>query len=979
VKAASILLIAAMLIAPFAALASMSTTSASHTATVTADTATVKGGSTNIITITVANSSGSDAIDNVVLYTVPSGWTSFAPLKEIPEDNIVKLASDNIVVLPAGTVLRIWLDNDNIILPENSDILVAKYDNFYFPYDTNNDYRADENIQAEVTSETIITNVFDNENMSVASDDGLTFQLRNDNQVELLADTPVVLVGGNIVKLPDNVLVRTVAPNDNQIAENAELSFADYYQVTLPVSAENVRCLQDTVDYYGGTFTNMNGKLLRLKERIVYIPPSTTVKIQGQPLAYLSEYENENVRLLKDRQLDTTGATVENRPNNWTQDKNNREWVGIGDNNIAAGSSENFPFVITAPSASGDYTFYVRTTDKNGGVKDWSFIVTVDSDLVLTVTADKSWVGGGENVTITVSSENGEPFTFDNIEIWENNAADENKVVWTVDNATPNNDNSVWTVVYTTRENEDWENADGYLTIKVNNATDSVGNTTTKIDNTSVFVDRRAPGAPSLSALNIPTGTENKSSWEISITLKASDDNLIFEPSDYSPENLLLEILVDNQVVQTGTASTTGLVSFTLSLSEGKHTVGARITDKAGNVGEENFDNVIIDTSDPSVSISVKEKSSGNSVSDGGYASENELTISVSFSDSVLGIDNLGNTAPVWGLYDNFKDNENWDRGWIVILTYENGDNVTGIGPVLVPKVYPVLENEDNVVQNVFLSFTFENDTPIELPTGTYVVKAFVGDSMNFNNQKGAHRDNTSITFTIDVSPPDEPDLTTTTYANTTVASPQKSRTSSFYIEGTAEKGATIKIYIVDTSDGSTLSTVTTTASSSTGKWSSTLDLSSYQGKTVKVEVEAVDAAGNASTTRAVYGYFLYDASAPTVTISSQYKTISTDKSSVVISGSVSIDSWETYADISVTVSPSTASVVFDQSTGSFSVSVPLSEGQNLVAVTATDTVGNSGSDSATITRTVAPWATYAIIVVIIALVLAAIAIFRRT
>ena len=155
--------------------------------------------------------------------------------------------------------------------------------------------------------------------------------------------------------------------------------------------------------------------------------------------------------------------------------------------------------------------------------------------------------------------------------------------------------------------------------------------------------------------------------------------------------------------------------------------------------------------------------------------------------------------------------------------------------------------------------------------------------------------------------------------------------------------------------------------------------MTAYQGKTVEVRVSATDTAGNESTTRALFGYFLYDASAPTVTIDSQYKNITTDKASIVISGSVQIDDWESYADITLTVSPSTASVVFDQSTGTFSVSVPLSEGQNLVAVTATDAVGNSGSDSATITRTVTPWATYAIVVVIIALILAAIAIFRRT
>jgi len=92
----------------------------------------------------------------------------------------------------------------------------------------------------------------------------------------------------------------------------------------------------------------------------------------------------------------------------------------------------------------------------------------------------------------------------------------------------------------------------------------------------------------------------------------------------------------------------------------------------------------------------------------------------------------------------------------------------------------------------------------------------------------------------------------------------------------------------------------------------------------------------------------------------------------------VSKDPWESYDDITLTVSPATAAVNFNRVTGAFTVSAPVSEGTNLITVEAVDLVGNRGSDTAVVIRTVTPWATYATILVVIALVLAAVAIFRK-
>jgi hypothetical protein len=64
-------------------------------------------------------------------------------------------------------------------------------------------------------------------------------------------------------------------------------------------------------------------------------------------------------------------------------------------------------------------------------------------------------------------------------------------------------------------------------------------------------------------------------------------------------------------------------------------------------------------------------------------------------------------------------------------------------------------------------------------------------------------------------------------------------------------------------------------------------------------------------------------------------------------------------------------------SDGTFSISAALSEGSNTITIRAVDSAGNIGSAIITVIRTVTPWATYAVILVIVALILAAIAILR--
>jgi len=946
---------AAILVVQIAALLFVSTVSAAHTVTITPDRTKVKEGWAGILTLNVANA-GPAAIKSVQLYTDPAslGWSGFGMLKKIPKDNIVSLVQPT-VVLPAGTVLELRLENDNIILPENSLVLLPYENQFVYGGTI---YTVKENVKIQLKTEAIVL-VTDNENARVKND--MSFSV-TDLRVKLLADTKVVLVSENTVRLPENVLVQKVAADSSNIPENLEVLFKDYYLVTLPPEARTVKIAQSSVSATPSLAgVDMMGSEVSLVDNLVYIPPTTPVKIQGQPLGILAE--NENVLLLKDWQLDVTGATIDNVPSGWSQDPSTRTWSAIADNQIAANASENFPFAITAPTAAGNYTFYVWTVDTAGEKKEWPFQITVDNSITVNITVDKTWVGKNENITITVKSD--EPFWFDNVFVIENNAPENVRIEMST------TDNMTYTGVYTTGENE---NRDGYLTIIVLNARDEVGNTADEVSRKDlVFVDRRPPAPPALKPLGIPAGEiENKTTFAISTTLKADHDNLVWVPGGYSPENLVLEVLVDNNVVQSQKASATGLVSFTIELREGKHTIGARIIDKAGNVGAENVDNVYVDVTPPSITVDNPTKGALFGRND---VPENKIKIRVRFRDTVLGIENVTGS----GIAKNYKEDENFDRGYAVVL-YKDGQEFA----VLAPSVYPTVENAENIRPDVFgitAEYVFENVFDLGTsPEGKFNVVVYAGDSMFYAIGKGPHRVIENIAFEVDISPPAKPSEVTGTLgtmAGTSVFEPTKTSKGQVRLIGKAEPRATIQVWTsVEGGAWTELSAARTTADEE-GNWSTIVDLTANKGKPVGIKIRAVDKAGNGGEFY-TYGYVLFDDSRPIVKIKPEHKQITTDKASVLIEGTIQIDGWETYDEITVRVSPSTAAINFDRATGKFTVSAPVTEGTNLITVEAVDLVGNTGSDTAIITRTVTPWATYATILVVIALVLAAVAIFRK-
>ncbi|MEM2672744.1 MAG: Ig-like domain-containing protein [Candidatus Hadarchaeales archaeon] len=698
------------------------------------------------------------------------------------------------------------------------------------------------------------------------------------------------------------------------------------------------RCVSSSLSTSPSLYgTNMSGQTVIVENNIVVIPANTLVKVENRLIVRIKE--NTQVLLTAGENLDITGASWENVPANWMQDAENHRWTAIGDNTLAPGSSLQFPVSLKAPKEAGTYTFYVTTTDTAGIVIDTPVQITVDNAAPsLTISVSPSWVKGGVEVTVTVKGN--EPFTFDNVFVAENNVEN---VPLTM---TPNADNTEWTGTYTTGENE---SRDGWATITVVNAKDELGNSTTVSDSTKLFIDRRKPGKPDLTAMGFPSAWDYRSSFVINKIFDNTDDNLAVVPSGYSPENMKLVILVDNVEVATLTAGPTGRVSYALTLSDGKHVVGAYFVDKAGNKGEENLENVVIDNNKPTITFVFPAEN-------GQYIRDNKPTIRVIIADTV-GVENNR-------VIDGIDDND----GYRVDLCYENGavwlEN-------LVPSADPT--QTDNVAGRiVFTTFTFENILPIELPDNTYILRVIVGDNFRLEN--------VSIRFTVDTKAPNPPANLVGSITAGTLDNPTGTKTRTFTLRGTAEPDATIKVYI--TTDGGVTWTEVTASritAGADGSWLTQIDLSAYAGRNIGIAVTATDRAGNESD-RTLYGYLIYDASAPRVTITSPQTGAKTSKTSIQVTGTVTKDSWEEWSDIILTIQVGTGSVtlpVFGTGdTANFSYSVALAEGTNTIMVIVSDGM-NSSYDSVTVTRTVTPWGTYAVVLVIIALILAAIAILR--
>ncbi|RLG57892.1 MAG: hypothetical protein DRN83_00615 [Hadesarchaea archaeon] len=387
--------------------------------------------------------------------------------------------------------------------------------------------------------------------------------------------------------------------------------------------------------------------------------------------------------------------------------------------------------------------------------------------------------------------------------------------------------------------------------------------------------------------------------------------------------------------------------SANVTLQEGVNVIKVVVKDRVGNAIENIIDNVYVDNTKPVVEF----------VSVGGVSwTENEVKV--------------GDNKPL-----------------IKLRIYDPGfEACTGLG---IPRdnLAVHLDNDDNIVNGVIFdnldnnaewengvsTFYFENLIDNDnkgLAEGTWYVIVQVSDNLHEN-------ENHVMSFVVDVTEPSAPaNVTGSVTAGGTAASKSRITTTEILLSGTGEAGATIKVEI-STDNGVTWTeqTEAQTTIDSSGNWNTTVTVT--EGVVTGIRVKVVDTAGNESAAT-VFGYVLSDSSAPTVTITSPAEGLTTDAASVTITGTVTKDDWESWNDLTMTVQVGTNSVTVPLSGPTFSYSVALSEGVNTILVSVSDGLNTSGTDSVNVTRTVTPWATYAIIIVIVALILAAIAIFRK-
>jgi hypothetical protein len=901
---------------------SISTTSVSGTyvLTVSIDKDLVKANTPMVRTITVANG-GPGAIDNVRI--ILEAGSDFAPLKSIPKDNIVRCYSDNIVVLPAGTVVEL-LENENILLPEGTDVTVEN-GKWILVEAIPDNTRLDENTIVEVRQDTSGENILVGDNIEMTR--GVPIYLENDNRLRMVAPTLVVLVGGNIVKLPENTLVGLYATNDNGISEGENVRVTR--DITVTLADNRVRMVTNKPANLKG-FDIPTGENVQLYDNRVVLRDNTIVKLGRTVRVRIAE--NENVIREKDKRLDVTGAAVENRPDNWTQTTGISdplssvpavEWKGIGDNKIPAGGSLSFPFALTTPSSTGDYRIWVRTPENISVI-----ILKVDGTApTVTVTASPSWVKDNVEVTITVKAS--ETLSkLENVMVHENNAPENTQVTMS------STDNITWTGTYRTGDN--WLR-DGEAKVYVIGAQfeDLVGNPGSGVTENTFTIDRCKPPTPDLGTITgFPVDLEaapgvqtNIGGWTLEGTAK---DNL--RGAIENLENGTVRIRV-GAVTYDVTAYATGYFFKSITLTEGTQEVGIRYIDRAGNVGEENAENVTYDKTPPSFSMT--------SPGAGSIIKDNTPSFAVVITDAVMGVEN-----------DTFDPTDN--SGYIVQLCRDDNSVIAQ----LTPKAFPTSAQ--------FNSFTFENDYLTELPDNFYKIFVQAGDNLQ--------SDNAYFRFEIDTTPPAAPTLSVTISQNPAAPDIKKSTTVS--LGGTCEAYATVRVWV--STEPFTTETVATEVVDTDGDGIWTASITVSQGVNTRIRVSAVDRAGNESTTKTLYGYLMVDGTAPTVSITSPATGTKTDKASIEVRGTVTKDAWEDWADITLRVQVGLTSTTVPISAGSFSVNVALAEGTNTIIASVTDVVGNTSSATITVERTVTPWGTYAIILVIVALILAAIAIFRK-
>lgn len=436
------------------------------------------------------------------------------------------------------------------------------------------------------------------------------------------------------------------------------------------------------------------------------------------------------------------------------------------------------------------------------------------------------------------------------------------------------------------------------------NATDAAGNTGATTAPFNLTVDTVAPSAPVIS-----TAADNAGSVQAPLTSGQSTDDTTPTLTGTAAANATITIYENGQPVGTATANGSGAWSFTPStpLANGSHTWTATATDAAGNVSPASSGfTLVVDTTPPNAPVISQAIDDVGSIT--GALSSGQTT-----DDTVPRL--VGTSEP-----------------FATVNIYE-GATLVGTGTADASGSWSILLN-----------------TP--LATGAHSFTARATDAAGNTSVPSA-----TFSLTIDTTPPAQPSLSSIVddvgNAATPIANGGLTNDAQPTLTGTAEAGATVKIF----DNGVQIGSVTATG----GAWSFTPTTPLANGQH-SLTFTATDAAGNASTPTT--GYVInVDATAPAAPVISSVVDDVGSITGPITGGNPTNDARPTLngtAEANATVriydGATLVGTVTADANGNWTLpqtTTTLAEGSHTFTATATDAAGNTSVASAPTTITV--------------------------
>ncbi|MFP2431892.1 BapA/Bap/LapF family large adhesin [Enterobacter ludwigii] len=589
----------------------------------------------------------------------------------------------------------------------------------------------------------------------------------------------------------------------------------------------------------------------------------------------------------------TIGGT--GQPGSTIHIMNNGTQIGLA----TVDGSGNWTFTPSTPLGDGNYLLRAYATDATGNASANSsvFAFTVDATgpaapLVSSVIDD---VGPVTGTLTTGNSTNDARPTFNGtgeVGATVHIIVDGNEIGTAVVNAQGN-----WT--YT----PDTALSDGPHAITFN-ATDAAGNTGSTTAPFNLTVDTAPPAAPA-----ITTAGDNAGSVQTPLTSGQSTDDTTPTLTGTAAANATVTIYENGQPVGTALADGTGAWSFTPSsaLSNGSHTWTATATDAAGNVSPASPGfTLVVDTSAPNAPVISQAVDDAGSIT--GPLSSGQTT-----DDTVPRL--VGTSEP-----------------FATVNIYE-GTTLVGTGTADASGNWSIL-----------LTTT--------LATGAHSFTAQATDAAGNTSVSSA-----AFSLTIDTTPPALPVLSSIVddvgNAATPIANGGLTNDAQPTLTGTAEAGATVKIFDNGVQIGSAVATG--------GAWSFTPSPALSNGSH-SLTFTATDAAGNTSAPTTAY-VINVDAAAPAAPVISAVVDDVGSITGPVTGNNPTNDARpalngtaEANATVRIYDGTTLVGTVTADANGNWTLpqtTTTLTEGTHNFTATATDAAGNTSTPSATTTITV--------------------------